>query len=90
LERKILVVGWDSAPPALVFERFRAEMPTLDALLARGAWGRLESTSPPITVPAWTAMMSSKDPGQLGCYGFRNRKDHSYEAYAFANASMVR
>jgi predicted AlkP superfamily phosphohydrolase/phosphomutase len=35
-------------------------------------------------------MMSSKDPGQLGCYGFRNRKDHSYEAYAFANASMVR
>ena len=31
-------------------------------------------------------MMSSKDPGQLGFYGFRNRKDHSYDGYAFANS----
>jgi predicted AlkP superfamily phosphohydrolase/phosphomutase len=30
---------------------------------------------PPITVPAWAVIMSGKDPGQLGYYGFRNRKD---------------
>jgi predicted AlkP superfamily phosphohydrolase/phosphomutase len=90
LGRKVLVVGWDSAPPHLVFDAFRGEMPTLSALMERGAWGRLVSTNPPITVPAWTAMMTSKDPGQLGCYGFRNRKDHSYDAYAFANASHVK
>ena len=89
MERKVLVVGLDSAPPSLVFDVFRNEMPTLAGLIARGAHGRLESTNPPITVPAWTAMMSSKDPGQLGCYGFRNRKDHSYDGYAFANSSMV-
>ena len=76
--RKVLVDGLDSAPPRLIFEVFRKEMPTLSGLIERGAHGRLESTNPPITVPAWTAMMSSKDPGQLGCYGFRNRKDHSY------------
>ena len=88
--RKVLVVGWDSAPPRLVFDVFRGEMPTLSALMERGAWGRLASTNPPITVPAWTAMMASKDPGQLGCYGFRNRKDHSYDAYAFANGTHVK
>ncbi len=35
-------------------------------------------------------MMSSKDPGQLGFYGFRNRKDHSYDGYAFANSALVK
>ena len=87
---KVLVIGLDSAPPRLVFDLFRAEMPTLARLVARGAHGRLESTNPPITVPAWTSMMSSKDPGQLGFYGFRNRKDHSYDGYAFANSALVR
>jgi len=87
--RKVLVVGLDSAPPRLVFDVFRSEMPTLARLVDRGAHGRLLSTNPPITVPAWTAMMSSKDPGQLGCYGFRNRKDHSYDGYAFANSTHV-
>ena len=88
--RKVLVIGLDSAPPALVFETFRSEMPTLARLIDRGAHGRLLSTNPPITVPAWTAMMASKDPGQLGCYGFRNRKDHSYDGYAFANSTHVK
>lgn len=90
MSRKVLVIGWDSAPPRLVFDVFRDEMPTLSALIARGAHGRLASTNPPITVPAWTAMTTSKDPGQLGCYGFRNRKDHSYDAYAFANGASVK
>ena len=88
--RKLLVIGLDSAAPALVFERWRDELPTLAALMARGAWGRLRSTDPPITVPAWTARMSSRDPGELGCYGFRNRKDHSYDGYAFASSAQVK
>jgi len=87
---KLLIIGLDSAAPALVFDRWRNELPTLSALIARGAHGPLRSTNPPITVPAWTAMMSSHDPGELGFYGFRNRKDHSYDGYAFANSSLIR
>ena len=89
MTQKVLVVGLDSAPPRLMFDVFRREMPTLSELIARGAHGKLASTNPPITVPAWTSMMSSKDPGQLGFYGFRNRKDHSYDGYAFANSALV-
>jgi len=87
---KLLIVGLDSAAPALVFDRWRSAMPTLSDLMARGAHARMLSTNPPITVPAWTAMMSSHDPGELGVYGFRNRKDHSYDGYSFANASQVK
>jgi len=35
-------------------------------------------------------MMSGYDPGELGIYGFRNRKDYSYHSYAIANASALR
>lgn len=87
---KLAVIGLDCATPQLVFDRFLPELPTLSRLMREGMWGPLESCHPPITVPAWTSMMSGYDPGQLGIYGFRNRKDHSYDGYAIANASAVR
>jgi predicted AlkP superfamily phosphohydrolase/phosphomutase len=76
---KLLVIGLDCATPQPVFEHWRAELPTMQHLMATGAYGRLESTHPPITVPAWASMMSNRDPGELGIYGFRTRKDYSYE-----------
>ena len=87
---KLLVIGLDSAPPRLVFDEWRGELPTLRRLIAGGAYGPLESVHPPITVPAWSCMMSSRDPGELGIYGFRNRKDHSYDGYNIANSTSVR
>jgi predicted AlkP superfamily phosphohydrolase/phosphomutase len=87
---KCLVIGLDCAAPQLVFEQWREELPTLRGLMARGAYGRLESTHPPITVPAWASMMSSRDPGELGIYGFRNRKDYSYDGYTIANGAALR
>ncbi len=69
----MMVIGLDCASPQLVFDRYRESMPHLGALLDRGTWGPLRSTEPPITVPAWTCMVSGRDPGELGLYGFRNR-----------------
>jgi len=45
---------------------------------------------PPITVPAWSCMASSKDPGTLGIYGFRNRADHTYEKLSIATSMAVK
>lgn len=89
-KNKVLVIGLDCATPQFIFERFRDELPSLKALMDGGIYGNLKSTIPPITVPAWTSMMCSRDPGQLGIYGFRNRKDHSYNGLYFANASAVK
>ena len=85
----VAVIGLDCATPQLVFDSFRSEVPTLSALMDQGMWGPLESANPPITVPAWACMMSGYDPGQLGIYGFRNRKDHSYNGYSIANANAI-
>lgn len=87
---KVLVLGLDCATPQLVFERWRKDLPTLAGLMDSGSWGRLESSNPPITVPAWSCMMSSKDPGELGFYGFRNRKDYSYDGLFFANSNAMK
>ena len=35
-------------------------------------------------------MMSSKSPGRLGVYGFRNRADHSYDRYSIANSLAIK
>jgi predicted AlkP superfamily phosphohydrolase/phosphomutase len=87
---RVLVVGLDCAAPQLVFDRWLDELPTIRSLTERGAWGVLRSCDPPITVPAWSSMTSSRDPGALGFYGFRNRRDRSYDAMAFADSRAVR
>jgi len=69
----MMVIGLDCAAPRLVFDRYRDAMPNLSALMERGTWGPLRSSEPPITVPAWTCMVSGRDAGELGLYGFRNR-----------------
>ncbi len=88
--RRVMIIGLDCAPPEIVFDDMRAELPVISGLMDRGAWGNLESSDPPITVPAWSCMMSSKDPGALGFYGFRNRADHSYDGMVFATSDRVK
>lgn len=87
---RVMVIGVDCMTPQLVFGPEAYDLPNLRAVAKAGAWGLLRSCDPPITVPAWASMMSSKDPGVLGIYGFRNRKDHSYDGMATANGASVK
>jgi predicted AlkP superfamily phosphohydrolase/phosphomutase len=87
---RVLVIGLDCAPPEFLFERWRDELPTIDSLMSRGRYGVLRSCDPPITVPAWACMTSSRSPGALGIYGFRNRRDHSYEGLSIADSRAVK
>src|ERR687883_570316 len=89
-DQRLLIVGLDCAAPELVFDAWRDELPTLNRLISQGVYARMESCIPAITVPAWACMMSSRDPGQLGIYGFRNRVDYSYDGYSIATGAAVR
>jgi predicted AlkP superfamily phosphohydrolase/phosphomutase len=84
---KILVLGLDCAAPELLFGY--EDLPNIRRLMDAGAYGRLESVIPPITVPAWMCMTTSQDPGTLGIYGFRNRADHSYDGLKIAGARSI-
>ena len=88
MSRRVLVIGLDCAAPQLVFDRGSTSCPNIRALTERGRFGVLRSCDPPITVPAWSVMTSSRSPGVLGFYGFRNRKDHSYDALALRRLAL--
>ncbi len=87
---RLLVIGLDCAAPELVFDQFAADLPTLNRLRASGTWGELASSIPCITVPAWASMLSGRDPGVLGCYGFRNRADTSYNRLVTADSTSIK
>lgn len=88
--RPIVVIGLDCATPQLFFDDLAAEMPTVSALRDAAAWGPLRSVDPPITVPAWACMMSGLTPGQLGVYGFRDRRAYDYGPLRFATSRDIR
>lgn len=87
--KRALLIGLDCASPQLIFETFRDDLPTLRRLMTGGTWGTLESSTPCITVPAWSSMMTSRDAGELGIYGFRNRAGWDYDALITADSSAV-
>ena len=90
MKRRVMIIGLDCATPQLVFDRWRDDLPNISSLMESGVWGKLRSTDPPITVPAWMSMMTSKDPGRLGFYGLRNRVDYSYDKMSTANSTFVK
>jgi predicted AlkP superfamily phosphohydrolase/phosphomutase len=87
--RKAVVIGLDCATPEYVFGECGDALPTLRALRDRGVWGTLESCIPPITCPAWMCMATSRDPGELGLYGFRNRSGYDYGPLRVPDSSAV-
>ncbi|MFB6141780.1 MAG: alkaline phosphatase family protein [Halorientalis sp.] len=62
---------WDVLDPLVEAGR----MPNLEAVLADGRRGVLESTVPPVTAPAWLSMATGQNPGKTGVYYFLNRTD---------------
>ena len=88
--RKVVVIGLDGIPPELIFDRWLDRLPNVRRLLETGIYGAIESSIPPITVPAWATFVTSKNPGKLGFFGFRNRRGYSYTDSSMANSLAVR
>ncbi len=87
---RVAIIGLDCATPALLFDRYASVMPNVRNLLEGSYHGELNSITPPITVPAWACAMTGKTPGQLGIYGFRNRKDTTYDGLSIATSLAVK
>ena len=86
---RVAVIGLDCGTPQLLFRDLIDEIPNIRKLMDGGMHGDLASITPPITVPAWACAMTGKTPGQLGLYGFRNRKDHTYDGLSIATSGSI-
>lgn len=69
--RRVLIIGldgvtWDVLTP-LVEE---GRLPSIKRAIENGAWGVLQSTTPPITPAAWTTFLTGVQPGKHGIIDF--------------------
>src|SRR5712692_4939150 len=65
---RVAILGLDSVPPELLFDRLLDKLPNIKKMTQRGIYGKLTTCDPPITVPAWMVMFTGKNPGKLGIY----------------------
>ena len=88
--KKVFVIGLDSAPPELLFDKLLDKLPNIKKLLENSIYGPMRSCIPAITIPAWMVMATGKTPGELGLYGFRHRKKGTYNDIWIAHSLMVK
>lgn len=87
---KLALIGLDCADPGLLFGPWLNDLPNIRSIVTAGISGQLRSITPPITVPAWMAMMTGADPGKLGIYGFRNRSSYEYDSLKVVTSADVK
>ena len=80
--RPVMVIGLDGA----TLDRIRpwveeGLLPTFGCLMEQGAWGTLESTTPPVTPAAWSTLATGMNPGKHGVFDFYARQEDSYQTY---------
>lgn len=72
---KVIVIGLDGATWDLIKPwADEGKLPTFKHLMDEGAWGDLESTTPPITFPAIPSFITGKMPQKHGVFNFYKPK----------------
>ena len=75
---ELAVVGIDALDPELL-RRWRDDLDTLGRLVDAGGSGRIESSYPPLSIPAWPTLYTGKQGGKHGVYGFTRSEPDGYD-----------
>ena len=68
---RVLFIGWDAADWKSIHPLMDAgKMPHLQALVERGAMGRVATLHPPLSPMLWTSIATGKRPFKHGIHGF--------------------
>jgi len=78
-KKKVFVLGIDGAMPETIFNDWIDELPNLKKLMQKGCYARLNSTTPPVSVVAWTSMTTGKCPADHSIFECLYRKNNSYD-----------
>jgi len=84
----VLVIGLDGATPNLLFRLVRqGYLKNLQKMMATGSYGKLMSTIPPATCPAWVSSVTGVNPGKHGIHDFFLSLDIKKRNFDFANST---
>jgi len=87
---KVLVIGLDGVSWSLLDPLIRKGItPFIGSLREKGSWGRLRSTDPPSTAPAWATFMTGKNPGKHGIFDLTLLKGHTLEELPVTTVRLV-
>lgn len=75
---RALVVGLDGATWDVI-EAHASRLPHLWRMRQTGLWSRLESTTPPMTLPAWSSVLTGCRPGRHGFLDFTRREPGTHQ-----------
>ncbi|MFH1717492.1 MAG: alkaline phosphatase family protein [Planctomycetota bacterium] len=90
MTEKILMIGLDGATFDVINPLIEGGwMPNLAALIAKGASGRMLSTVPPISGPAWLSLATGMKPESTSIYDFTYRKGDSYELQPISSSDFA-
>lgn len=75
---KVFVMGVDGAFPEYFFGEWMKELPNIRNLIENSSYAKLNSTTPPLSITAWTSIVTGKTPTDTGLFEYIYRKNHSY------------
>lgn len=85
---RVLMIGLDSATLDLIDPLVKAgELPNFERLMREGAWGQLESVPNMNSAPAWSSIVTGKNPGKHGVFWFVEDDPQRY-TFQYINASF--
>ncbi len=71
--KKTVMIGIDGATLDLMKKWMEnGKLPNFQKIRKNGTWGKLKSTTPPFSAPAWTSIVTGCNPGKHGIYGFES------------------
>ena len=80
MRERVLLLGLDGGEPSRL-EPALGRLPNLARFVREGAWGRLRSTVPPLSPPAWATLMTGVNPGKHGVFDFYHMARRAQGSY---------
>ena len=82
------MIGLDGASPDLIFRlAHKGILPTIKGIMTDGSYGKLKSTIPPVTCPAWVSSSTGVNIGKHGIHDFSLSVDLRKKNVVFADST---
>jgi len=89
-QSRIVIIGLDGMPHGLIKDLAEnGTMPNMKALIEEGAFRQMASSIPEISSVAWSSIITGKNPGEHGIYGFTDLMPGTYSRF-FPNFNSLK